>query len=371
MVALELLKMARAIMNTFPPPLPSSVTGQNPNRFSSAAATACLILAAAAWGLCTGFESVSKNLNLDPHYKGLAAIGASAVSLFLLFVGSIMGILAMLLMKPGNRGSIVARSLAGLAISGVFVAIFSTGFIHARARTLAQRDAYQDLSAAAKDLDQQQLQMLKTNGQSVSLKKFSDALDQGAKTSTGDDALAYKATQAYLLRIQAVQGAYQTALSNLTAAHVLSTSNLVSRETLQERRELVQNFLKCNTNLKNFTAANEDNFQAEMARLNVSQATINEALEGFHKTAGPRQPVLLVMREQDDEMGRGMLAVLDLLDANWGRWSYDQNTRHVRFENPDAVAQYNADMKEISDAAKEQAISKNQLTKVISQASLK
>jgi hypothetical protein len=93
-------------------------------------------------------------------------------------------------------------------------------------------------------------------------------------------------------------------------------------------------------------------------------------MAGFHKSTAPRLPVLLAMRKQDDDMGRGMLAVLDLLEATWGHWSYDENTGHVRFENQAFVEQYNIDLRDINDAVQQGEISKKQLTKATTQSTV-
>jgi hypothetical protein len=363
-VALELLELPR-FMNNMPPPLPLSVSGQDPNQFSKTAANTSLILAAIAWGLSLGFSVASKNLHLSGRFLGFLALGISGLSFFLLLVGSIMGILALLLMKPGNRGTIVLRSLAGVAISALFVAIFIPNFIQARARTLAQRDA--SLKAEA---EQKAAAAARTNSAPVSLNKFTQAQDDTPKSNPAENPLVQKASDAYVLRIQAVQGAYKDALAKLSAAHVLSTKDLATHDILQERREVVENFLKCNANLKNFTSASEDNFRGELARLNVSQATTEAKMADFHKSTAPRLPVLLAMRKQDDDMGRGMLAVLDLLEATWGHWSYDQTTGHVRFESQAFVEQYNIDLREINDAVQQGEVSKKQLTKAVTQSAV-
>jgi hypothetical protein len=60
-------------------------------------------------------------------------------------------------------------------------------------------------------------------------------------------------------------------------------------------------------------------------------------------------------------MGGAMLGVLDLLDANWGRWRYNETSGKVRFENASAVTQYNAFMAQIHKAATEQAAAQKRL----------
>ncbi len=351
--------------------LSSPTQNQDSNRFSKAASGMCLVLALVVWGLSLGFETLVRNLNLTGRYLGYVALAVSGLSLFLLLIGSIAGLLALVRMKAGGRGGIVFGSLAGLAISGLFVAIFVPNFVRARDRALARYDAYQNFSDAVNDVKAQLAGILKTNGQAVDLTKVNEALEKGAQTSTGEEAPVYKATQAYLAHLKAAEGAYQNAMLNIKAAHVLSTSNVVSSETLQQRKQIVQNFIKCNADLKDFISAGEDNYRAELVRFNASPLVIDSAVAGFHKSSEPRRPLLLAVHEQDDEIGRGMLAVLDILDTNWGQWHFDRDTGHVRFEDSEMAREYNADLQGINDAAKEQAVTKNELATMLSEASAK
>jgi hypothetical protein len=370
-MAPELLNSSQ-VMSMLPPPIPLSAKVRNDNTFSNRASLVCLLSPLILVGLGYGFRYASNKI-AGPNLA-LATMVFSGVSCLLMFVGLIMGILALLLMKPGGRGKIALCSLAGLGFVGWQISTTAPGMLdslHARARTLAQREeAIETVAAAAKNLNQQAVASLKSNGPAPSLKQFSQALDQAAKSSAGEDALVWKGSQAYLARIQTLQQAYQVASSNLTAARVLSTSNLTSRETIASRRAVVEEFIKCNADLKNFLGGGEDNFRAELVRQNVSPATIESAIAGFRKSSSVQVPVVTEIRSQDDRIGRGMLAVLDLLDENWGHWSYNQDTSHVRFESQDLADQYNADLRGITQASKEQAASQGRLVRVMSQNSM-
>jgi hypothetical protein len=349
-------------------PSPLSGSFQNDNTFSNRASIACLLSPLILAAL--GFAFHYANHSLSGPNLSTATMVFAGVSCLLMCVGSIMGILALLLMKSGGRTRIVICSLGGLAFLSVQIAQAIPSVLKARARTLQREENIENVTAASKDLNREAVQSLKTNGPGASLNKLSQVLDQAAKTSTGEDAQVWKASQAYLLRMQAVQLAYQAASSNLTAARVLSTSNLDSREALMERRAVVQEFLKSNADLKNFLSNGEDNFRAELVRLKVSQATIDSAIIGFHKSSAAQLPVVAEIRTDDDRIGRGMLTVLDLLDVNWGHWSYNPETGHVRFESTDLVEQYNADLKGITEAATEQAASQGRLVKIVSQGTM-
>jgi hypothetical protein len=365
-LAPELLKRGK-VMSTTPPPLPPISRGSN--AFANGAALACLLSPLLLLALRFGFQYLSPALGAgNLIIGGLVFLG---VSCLLLVAGPIMGILALLLMKPGGRTRIMVCSLGGLALTGVLVAVSVPQYVRARSATLAQKAAMDNMIAASKDLKANAAEALKTNGPSASVARVNQALDQAAKAATGDEGLALKGSQAYLARLQEVQQAYQAASSKLQSARVLCTSNLVSREDIQGRKAVVQNFLKCNEAVKNFTIHSEDNYRAELVRLNVSPAFLESAAEGFHRSSAPQVPLVVEIRAQDERIGDGMLAVLDLLDANWGHWSYNADSGRLRFETQDLVEQYDSDLRGINEAGLEQMASQKRLATVMSQASLR
>jgi hypothetical protein len=354
-------------MNVTPPPLPTM--SRNNDALVNGAALGALLSPLLLVVLHFGFGFVS------PALSGRSlAIGGTVfwgVSCLLLAAGPILGILALLLMKPGNRSRILVCSLGGLALSSTLIAISVPKYVRARTAALTQTAAAENVAAASKAFSNPVAASPKTNGPSASINQFIQASDRAAKAASGDDGLTLKGSQAYLARLQELQQSYQAASSNLTAARVLCTSNLIDRDDIQQRKAVVQNFLKCNEAVKIFTIHSEDNYRAELVRLNVSPAVIESAVEGFHRSSAPQVPVVVEIRAQDERIGCGMLAVLDLLDANWGHWSYNAESGHVRFESPDLVDQYNSDLKGINDAGVEQVASQKRLVDVLSQASLR
>ncbi len=262
-------------------------------------------------------------------------------------------------------------SLGGLVLTSALIAIAVPKYVRARTAAVTQKAAVENMIAATKDLNKKEAELLKTNGPPASINQPAQAPGQTAPSAPDEDGLKKQAKQAYLARLQEVQRAYQAAWSSLTTARVLSTSNLVARGDIEERKAVVQNFLKCNEAVKNFTIQSEDNYRGELVQLNVSPAVVESAVEEFHRTSVPRLPVIIEISAQNERIGAGMLEVLDLLDANWGRWSYNQDNGHVRFESQDLVEEYNTDLKGINEAGTEQISLQKHLATVMSQASLR
>ena len=221
-------------MSAMLPSFSLSGSSQSDNTFAHRASLACLASPLVVFGLSYVFGMVSHKFT--GHNLAVATLAHNIVSCILAAFGLIMGILALLLMKPGGRARIVIFSLGGLAFTGLFAAIYVPNFVRARTAAVSDSAAVDSALAASKAANQTAAASLKTNEPSVSVAPYSPASDQAARTNSNEIALRMKANQAYVARWQALRLALQTASSNLTSARVLSVrSNLNNRNTIQER----------------------------------------------------------------------------------------------------------------------------------------
>lgn len=338
------------------------------NPFAKVAATICLAAPLCAIGLAIFFEKVSKSLagEIPGQTLRLAVLVLAAVSCMLMLTGLIMGILALILMKPGHRAPVVCQTLIGMAILAFLVAVAVPNFVRARNAAIAKNKAYDDLAAASADLREKQAASLKGHQLTTpSPDQFQQKLSEAVAKSSGSEAALLKASQDYAARIIALQKSYQEAAKEMSAASVLSTSNLFDRSAIQQRRALVQNFLKCNDEMKTFLDNDSSFLREEFNRMNVPAAEQERALKGFEQVSGSRPKVIHEIREDDDRMGQAMLGILDLLDNEWDHWKYNEATGRVRFESQADLQQYNSFLRQISQARADQTASQNRLASLM------
>jgi hypothetical protein len=65
----------------------------------------------------------------------------------------------------------------------------------------------------------------------------------------------------------------------------------------------------------------------------------------------PLLPLQLRIRDCDDTIGQNALAVLNLLDVNWGNWSRDAATGRIDFPSTITLATFKEYVGKIADAA--------------------
>ncbi len=353
-------------MYSEPPPLPGQ---PEPSLFARQAANACIAAPLITIALAACLSSLLRNQHDGSGSGQIVAIAYGLVYLLIIVAGCILGVLALALARPGQRGSVIPRVVIGYVLVGLMMAIAIPNFLRARRIALQQKQALTEMHAAAQDYKVQALEALTNSHQrgGINADQLQRSLGRAADQSSGETASILRASQMYLAHMQAQQRTYENSLQALLRAKVLSTTNLVQRSQIGQRKALVQGFLNANDQVKSFVEQGENNFQQELASFAISPEQTQAALEGFRKSYSRQVPSILAVREADDRMGRAMLSVLDLLDAQWGRWRYDTQNQKVRFENTAAVGQYNEFMSEIKQAGIDQAAAQQRLATIIAQ----
>jgi hypothetical protein len=354
-------------MSIQPPPLPPQQPPQEKeSTFPKQAANACLAAPIILIALSTFLSPLAQN-HRDSSGPVLF-ITMGIVSVLLLSSGVIFGILAIVLARPGQRGSVITRAALGLVLCAVPVALAVPNFVRARDRHESSKQAFANVDEAVKQVREQAVDSLRTGKQQpVSLDGVQKALAEAAQNSSGQDAALMLGTKAYFQRLQTFKQGYEVSAAKLTTAQVLETSHLDRREQLAEREALVKAFLKANADLREFVNKNDENYARELVNAKVPQQGVDLALAAFHRNSAPQVPLILAVRDSNERIANAMIGVLDLLDAQWGHWEMDSTGLKLTFEDAAATKKFNSYLKDIREASVTQAESQKRLAILISQ----
>jgi hypothetical protein len=345
--------------------MPGSTGSPEDNPFARSAANACLAAPLIICALSFCLSPILQNHRDASGRPLFIIIGLTEVGFSL--VGFIFGILAIVLAKPGQRASVTARALCGLALLGLLAAIAVPNFVRARGLALERKQALDQVHTAASELRAQAVASL-TNAQAraADAQELKRSLSQAAEKSSGETAVLLKSTAVYVERLQSFQRTYAQAAKDLTAAKVLSASTLQQRAQIQDRKALVQKFLDANAACKNLVLHGESIYSNQLAAAGISAGETQAALTGFRKNLSVQAPLMLDIRQADERMGKAMLGILNLFEDQWGQWSYDANARVVRFEDRSAFGEYNALMTQFKQAGTDQAAASQRLAALMS-----
>ncbi|WP_131989621.1 hypothetical protein [Chthoniobacter flavus] len=187
----------------------------------------------------------------------------------------------------------------------------------------------------------------------ASLGRIKDQLGQSATHLSGADAAATRAMANYLGKIQANLQNYSTEMDKLMQAKVLSF-DISDRATIEQHRQIIRDFLAANAKLIDILQHGEDLLRAELEAEKVPPFNRDQTLQGYQKSQAELRPLQMRVRQCDQTLGESALAVLDLLDKNWGKWERNEASGRLRFQDDATLSSFNDLVKKIQAAAADQ-----------------
>ena len=292
--------------------------------------------------------------------KGPAAVwvrlGTLALAALLLLMTLVLGGIALSGIPRYGRERILGRTLSGMAISLIFIGFMVAGY----GQGLRNHSFLAALETSASKMQAEVKQDLKENPdgptakeQARRLGRMKEELAVAAEGTSGDMALFAKASGVLLEQMQAATVHYAKASQLLKEHPVLQFEGVQRREQLQDKRELVRQFLMANQELISWLANRETLLRKELEKQKLPPEKIESALNGLRKK-NENFELSLKIREQDRLMGSAMLNMLSILEANWGNWRYDAQRRKVIFQDHDALEKYLSDARQLQEAVQEQ-----------------
>jgi hypothetical protein len=168
--------------------------------------------------------------------------------------------------------------------------------------------------------------------------------------SASEDATAARAMTNYLNRIRAQVREHEAAYVRLQRSKALAW-NFPQQEDIERARQVVREFLNTNERLADSLEHGESFIRVELETAKVPPAVRDSVLESYVKMQKPLLPLQLRIRDCDDTIGQNALAVLNLLDVNWGNWSRDAATGRIDFPSTITLATFKEYVGKIADAA--------------------
>jgi hypothetical protein len=167
-------------------------------------------------------------------------------------------------------------------------------------------------------------------------------------------ALRDSLTAEFGLKVKELARKYQSTGTALINLRVLDMAPVKSREELEVREKMIGEFIAASKALQDLTEHGTELYQQELLKHNLPrrlrEASVKIFAESFSAASNPEN---IPRRQAEVRRGEAMLKVVTILDGAWGRWSYIPATQKLEFKDPTQAAEYNAAVKEFSQANEE------------------
>jgi hypothetical protein len=183
-----------------------------------------------------------------------------------------------------------------------------------------------------------------------SLQKMQAELEAARKRAEAVRPFIAEASKADKERLESLMATYSTALKAVRHPPVLDLTSVTDAEQLGQKKQIVQTFLKANEALRLHLTQRETAYRETLVKIGVPDESLNSVMEAYRRMAAKPTALAIKMRNDDKRMGDALLAMLEVLENNWGKWKFDSAKQKVNFEDRPARDKF-LDLKEELDNA--------------------
>lgn len=170
--------------------------------------------------------------------------------------------------------------------------------------------------------------------------------------ANGTDAAASRAMGELAEKFQKQRREFDAALAQVRQEKVLRFT-IRDRATIEQHRQILYTFLESNSQLTYFEKHADELLRAALVKADLSTEVREQAVEGFSRPRAATHAAEMQIRETYETIGETALEILGLLDANWGKWRFDETAGQFRSDDHDFVAAYSDMVQKLGTAQKE------------------
>jgi hypothetical protein len=291
---------------------------------------------------------------LMPHFaKGncLVTLAACALTLPLVFAGSICGIVGLAMMARHGIKGVLVSAIMGLLLSGIITvgaigsgiaAAVDMAHVQARSQAVDEFDAQLAQSQRLRSADIQVVAAGDFEGARRIERRTRKLIDKSkdiAAALPDNERALFKAVNACSARLGHVSKAKNEALIALTNAGGMDFSGLHSLQAVQERARLFRAARNATAQSLECARTYEADVRAACARHNAPAGYAEECLESMRDLL----PVMILFLEADVEALDIGLELLAFLETNFGQWVVNSVTGELTYPiSRESQAQFDA-----------------------------
>jgi len=238
----------------------------------------------------------------------------------------------------------------GLIILGATVAYKS--YQHKRAEAKAAFEHMQQTASEERQKMADSIEKGEMPSHQEAIDRVKQELEKSASHMSRDDAAAARALSSFLTDMQVQLRTYEAAAGKMIEAEVLAFAS-PDRETLAKHRKLVVDFAAANEVLTDTVRKSESLARAALVSAKVPERTIEATMTGFNKGREQRQMQLRI-REYDRVLGESALAAIDLLEKTRGKWSRNEASGQLTFQDDATLDTFNGLITKIQETGEAQ-----------------
>lgn len=165
---------------------------------------------------------------------------------------------------------------------------------------------------------------------SIDIKK---SIDDLIKTSIGEEKKVFLTLKDYFKKADSVNVSWNNAYTAFAEPRILDFTQLNKKEEYKFQKNVIQKYINESENLKSFVQNRVAYLKTQTKNIDSNSKSYRGFIKGLTNKDSIQKPIFIPYINAHIEYGQGIKKIIELLENEQGKWSYDNETETLIFEN--------------------------------------
>lgn len=165
---------------------------------------------------------------------------------------------------------------------------------------------------------------------SIDIKK---SIDDLIKTSIGEEKKVFLTLKDYFKKADSVNVSWNNAYTAFAEPRILDFTQLNEKEEYKFQKNVIQKYINESENLKSFVQNRVAYLKTQTKNIDSNSKSYRGFIKGLTNKDSIQKPIFIPYINAHIEYGQGIKKIIELLENEQGKWSYDNETETLIFEN--------------------------------------
>jgi hypothetical protein len=248
----------------------------------------------------------------------------------LLVAGCGCGLIAVFQGCGSDTKNLAGPAVVGMSLNGLLLFIAVDNFSKGRQKSLANRTALQTVEARVDDIrSKARIALANTNEMNVEdAAGFFRSVNEAGQGASGDARAILKASAAMGSQLVAARKEFDLT-KQIVLDEALKFSSWTNRNQYEQRRQMVEAFLKENDSFEKLFENQDRLLKSELLKQGIDERKATEILKAYERSSEKNIAVARKGFGVEREIGMTYLELIQVVESHWGEWEFDHKNREV------------------------------------------
>ena len=167
-----------------------------------------------------------------------------------------------------------------------------------------------------------------------------NSIDDLLKTSVGEERKVWLTLKDFFRKSDSTNIEWNNAYNAFADPRILDFNLLNNSKEFAFQKQTTQEYINQSNHFKSFVENRVDYLKEQTKRIDKSNKSYKGFIKGLTKKDSIQKPIFMPYINAHIEYGQGIKKIIELLENEQGKWSYDNEMETLMFENSESQTTY-------------------------------